>query len=111
MIEMAEELGIDTVVEGVENADQLLVLREIGCSAVQGYYFGLPKSFEEAYRDWIVGPNANVERLEESNYYNVMGMLSLDRPSFKQEIQDPSLSFEEDDPILKSTSRDANRPA
>lgn len=101
MIEMAEELGIDTVVEGVENADQLLVLREIGCSAVQGYYFGLPKSFEEAYRDWIVGPDANVEHLEESNYYNVMGMLSLDRPRFKQEIQDPSLSFEEDDPIFE----------
>ncbi|MBT8937567.1 EAL domain-containing protein [Lactobacillus delbrueckii] len=33
MVELAEELGIDTIVEGVENADQLLALREIGCAA------------------------------------------------------------------------------
>lgn len=42
MVELAEELGIDTIVEGVENADQLLALREISCAAAQGYYFGQP---------------------------------------------------------------------
>lgn len=49
MVELAEELGIDTIVEGVENANQLLALREIGCAAAQGYYFGQPLPFDQAW--------------------------------------------------------------
>gem|GEM_PF-6658576 len=44
---LAKTLGMKTVVEGVENADQLEFVRDIGCNYVQGYYFSKPKSFND----------------------------------------------------------------
>jgi diguanylate cyclase (GGDEF)-like protein len=35
-------LGVETTAEGVETAEQLDFVRECGCTAVQGYYFGKP---------------------------------------------------------------------
>lgn len=39
IINMASSLGMHTIAEGVETADQLAFLRLQGCSEVQGYYF------------------------------------------------------------------------
>lgn len=100
MVELAEELGIDTIVEGVENADQLLALREIGCAAAQGYYFGQPLPFDQAWKKWVEGPEANLERFSESDYYNSVGMMSLERPHFFQESYNNDLTFDDPDPIL-----------
>ncbi len=43
---LAEALGMETTAEGVENVDQLDILRSQGCNQIQGYYFSkpLPKS-------------------------------------------------------------------
>lgn len=100
MVELAEELGIDTLVEGVENADQLLALREIGCAAAQGYYFGQPLPFDQAWEEWVEGPEANLERFSESDYYNSVGMMSLERPHFLQESYNNDLTFDDPDPVL-----------
>ncbi|GHV97932.1 hypothetical protein lacNasYZ03_00480 [Lactobacillus nasalidis] len=100
MVELAEELGIDTIVEGVENSDQLLSLREIGCAAAQGYYFGQPLPFDKAVGKWIEGPEANLERFSESDYYNSVGMMSLERPHFITESYNDSLTFDDPDPVL-----------
>lgn len=100
MMELAEELGIDTIVEGVENADQLLALREIGCAAAQGYYFGQPLPFDQAWKKWVEGPEANLERFSESDYYNSVGMMSLERPHFFQESYNNDLTFDDPDPVL-----------
>lgn len=100
MVELAEELGIDTLVEGVENADQLLALREIGCAAAQGYYFGQPLPFDQAWKKWVEGPEANLERFSESDYYNSVGMMSLGRPHFLQESYNNDLTFDDPDPVL-----------
>lgn len=35
-------LGVETTAEGVETVEQLEFVRECGCTAVQGYYFGKP---------------------------------------------------------------------
>ena len=43
-IEMAHNLGLTVVAEGVENADTLNVLAELGCDAAQGYYVARPMS-------------------------------------------------------------------
>lgn len=100
MVELAEELGIDTLVEGVENADQLLALREIGCAAAQGYYFGQPLPFDQAWEKLVEGPEANLERFSESDYYNSVGMMSLERPHFLQESYNNDLTFDDPDPVL-----------
>ena len=41
-IGLARELGIEVVVEGVETAAQLELLKSWGCQNVQGYYFSKP---------------------------------------------------------------------
>ncbi len=42
IIRMAQTLGIPTVAEGVERAEQADFLRDIGCDYGQGYYFAKP---------------------------------------------------------------------
>ena len=39
---LGHSLGVCTLAEGIENADQLARLQEDGCSSVQGYFFGKP---------------------------------------------------------------------
>jgi EAL domain-containing protein (putative c-di-GMP-specific phosphodiesterase class I) len=39
---LAAELHFDYVVEGVETTEQLEILRDIGCTMMQGYYFARP---------------------------------------------------------------------
>lgn len=39
---MAHALGVEVVVEGVENAEQLAILRSLGCDLVQGFYIARP---------------------------------------------------------------------
>jgi diguanylate cyclase (GGDEF)-like protein len=42
IVTLAETLGMDTTAEGVETHDDLNLIRELGCSQVQGYIFGKP---------------------------------------------------------------------
>jgi len=41
-LSMSQALGIETVAEGVEDAEQAAYLREKGCTYIQGYYFSKP---------------------------------------------------------------------
>ena len=41
-ITMASKLGFTTIAEGVENAEQWQLLKELGCDEIQGYYTGRP---------------------------------------------------------------------
>jgi EAL domain-containing protein (putative c-di-GMP-specific phosphodiesterase class I) len=47
IIAMARSLRLQTVAEGVEDATQLALLREMGCDRVQGYYFSKPVPCEQ----------------------------------------------------------------
>ena len=42
IIALAQTLGLDTVAEGVEHADQAVKLRDLGCQHAQGYRFAKP---------------------------------------------------------------------
>ncbi len=51
-IDMAHELGMGVVTEGVETQEQLDFLKEMGCETFQGFYFDRPmpvECFEEKY--------------------------------------------------------------
>jgi diguanylate cyclase (GGDEF)-like protein/PAS domain S-box-containing protein len=48
MVGLASDLEMQTTAEGVETQDELLLVRNLGCSLVQGYYFGKPMPSEEA---------------------------------------------------------------
>ncbi len=42
IVTMARSLGLKVVAEGVEEAGQLAILRDMGCAYIQGYYFSRP---------------------------------------------------------------------
>jgi len=48
IVTLAESLGMDTTAEGAETHDELTLIRELGCSHIQGYIFGRPMAPDEA---------------------------------------------------------------
>lgn len=55
VIAMGRSLGITTVAEGVESAEQAAALRELGCSYIQGYHFSRPLTADDLQRQWLQG--------------------------------------------------------
>lgn len=47
IVELTKALGIKTVVEGIESAEDEELVREMGCDQGQGYYYSKPVSAEE----------------------------------------------------------------
>lgn len=54
ILEMAKELNIDVICEGVETQEQVDMLRGFGCHAVQGYFYGKPIACEEFYETYCL---------------------------------------------------------
>ena len=52
MIGLAQALDMEAIAEGVETAEQLARLREMGCEMAQGKYFWEPLSSEAASNSW-----------------------------------------------------------
>lgn len=50
VIQISKNIGLKTVVEGVETEEQLQILQELHCDYIQGYYFSKPLPGEEIYR-------------------------------------------------------------
>jgi len=47
IIHMAKRLGLQTVAEGVETAEQLKFLQDQGCDGIQGYYYSNPLAADQ----------------------------------------------------------------
>ncbi|MBO4338185.1 MAG: GGDEF domain-containing protein, partial [Lachnospiraceae bacterium] len=70
IIEMAEGLGIRTLCEGVENEEQVKLLRDLGCYYVQGYFYSKPIPFDEyqeKYCDTFEGGKEYYDNLYEEH--------------------------------------------
>jgi diguanylate cyclase (GGDEF)-like protein/PAS domain S-box-containing protein len=52
IIRLAESLGMDTIAEGVETADELALLEQQGCRLMQGYHFSKPLPPAQ-FVDWV----------------------------------------------------------
>ncbi len=48
VVAMADSLGMSTTAEGVETSDEAALIRDLGCTKIQGYYFGRPMPSGEA---------------------------------------------------------------
>ena len=53
IINMATDLGIDTLTEGVETAKQFEYLFSDGCKLYQGYYFSKPVPLDDFEKQWF----------------------------------------------------------
>jgi diguanylate cyclase (GGDEF)-like protein len=47
VVALAQSLNIATTAEGVENEAELAMIQQLGCSKIQGYYFGRPMVFSD----------------------------------------------------------------
>ncbi len=56
---LSHTLGIEVVIEGVETAEQLDIIRRLGCNKYQGYYYSRPIPFEKALE--LIKKNNNIE--------------------------------------------------
>jgi EAL domain-containing protein (putative c-di-GMP-specific phosphodiesterase class I) len=50
IIQLGQTMGLATVAEGVETAEQAAVLRDLGCGYGQGYWFARPMSVDDLGR-------------------------------------------------------------
>lgn len=57
---MAEQLGLDTIAEGVETAGEHAMLAQLGCGHVQGYGLGHPMPFEQTVA-WMIQHKARMQ--------------------------------------------------
>ncbi len=72
VINMAKDLGITTLCEGVETEEQLRFLKDAGCEIAQGYYFSRPLPREE-----IKNLPFERENPEDARYSSVIGQVNL----------------------------------
>jgi EAL domain-containing protein (putative c-di-GMP-specific phosphodiesterase class I) len=46
IVQLAHTLGHTTIAEGIENANQAVLLRQMGCQLGQGYHLAVPQDAE-----------------------------------------------------------------
>lgn len=71
-IDLAHSLDMTTTAEGIESADSLKQLQQMGCDLAQGYYIGRPMA-KEQIRDWL----AERQHLLESQRLQSLEALNL----------------------------------
>lgn len=49
IVDLADNLGMKTVAEGVETTEQIEILLELGCSCLQGFYYARPLPDEQLH--------------------------------------------------------------
>ncbi|EDY86994.1 diguanylate cyclase/phosphodiesterase [gamma proteobacterium HTCC5015] len=55
-IELAHQLGLEVIAEGVEDAQSEQLLKEYGCDWVQGYYLAKPMNADD-FNEWLASHN------------------------------------------------------
>jgi diguanylate cyclase (GGDEF)-like protein len=76
IINMAKELDIHTLAEGVETQEQYEFLRRIGCERLQGYLFGKPKPLDEFVRPDDFSFD-NCEDIMYADYFHDIGEINF----------------------------------
>jgi len=76
VIQMAKEIDIHTLAEGVETQEQLRYLRNIGCEKVQGFYFGKPMPLADALAH-LEAIGVGIESPQDRKYYDDIGRVNF----------------------------------
>jgi len=73
---LAKELGMHTLAEGVETAEQVAFLRSIGCEKMQGWYYGKPLPYEECRQQMLEEGYVN-ETPAEAFLFSAAGLVDV----------------------------------
>lgn len=76
VIQMAKELGVHTLAEGVETDEQLDALREMGCEKIQGYYYSRPLPLDQLLIK-LENRNLVFENQAEKDFFDEVGQIDL----------------------------------
>ena len=80
VINLVKELGIKTLVEGVETKEHLRFLKSLGCGKAQGYYFARPQSLQMVMRAIATGTYPPIEPVKERDFFSKLARVNLMRP-------------------------------
>ncbi len=64
VVDMAKQLSMNTVAEGVETREQLEFVRKMGCDVIQGFIFARPVAAEEFYGNLQSMPSGSDENTD-----------------------------------------------
>lgn len=75
VVNLAKQIGVQTLAEGVETEEQVEFLRQIGCEKIQGFYYGRPMPLQEmfVYRRRM---GYGTESMEWQNYYDKISAIN-----------------------------------
>ena len=76
VVQMAKELGIHTLAEGVETLEHVEFLRNIGCEKIQGYYYAKPMAYQEQMEN-LLEHSFGFEDKEIASVYEKTGLVNL----------------------------------
>ena len=80
VVNMAKQIGIKTLAEGVETEEQFEFLRSIGCEKTQGFYFGRPMP-KEQLSEHLKEHSIDIEPLSKRKYYTQIGKVNFLSPT------------------------------
>ncbi|MBQ9042228.1 MAG: bifunctional diguanylate cyclase/phosphodiesterase [Eggerthellaceae bacterium] len=81
IISMSKELGLKTLVEGVETPEQLAFLKAIGCGRAQGYLLGRPASLRDVEKATETHEYPPIEMDSSHAFFEAVGRVNLMRPN------------------------------
>ena len=80
IIDMARELGISTLIEGVETKDQLRMMQILGCEKIQGFLYNSPHPLDYIAERVKAGDGLQFEDAASVDYYETVGRVNLNEP-------------------------------
>ncbi|MBR5635484.1 MAG: EAL domain-containing protein [Pseudobutyrivibrio sp.] len=86
VVSMIKNLGVHTLVEGVETQEQFDFMTSIGCELIQGYLIGRPMPYFEGL-DCIKKAGRILENYEERYFYDELGKIDILRQNPLQNIE------------------------
>lgn len=80
VVDMSKRIGVHTLAEGVETAEQLHFLRSIGCEKAQGFYIGKPLPYDECI-EHLRAMQFPMESQSKKQYYHDIGSINMLSPT------------------------------
>ena len=80
IINMAQRMGLGTLIEGIETEEQYQFMRKLGCERLQGYLFSKPRSLENLLELACNPEGIKYEDPGDAAYYEDIGRVDLNAP-------------------------------